>query len=261
MQLEHRVKLPTGSRQPIPVLFLHGAWHAAWAYDLWLDDFAAHGYEAHAMSLPAHGKSEKTKALNLYSVQEYVGALDEIVSQVKPPPFIIAHSMGGCVLQQYLKTHTPPAAVLLCSVPVFGSLPAFIRFFLHHPLNYLLSFATLNMGRVVTTPAFAAEFFLTENPAISPQQLASQLQSEALWALLQSGLFLRGDPTRVHSPLLVVAAERDVIFPVGEEKRTARAYHADFMLIEGQAHDLMVERDWQKTAAQIRGWLAKYQPQ
>ncbi len=44
MNLEHIVRKPTGTARPTPVLFLHGAWHGAWCYDLWLDDFAAHGY-------------------------------------------------------------------------------------------------------------------------------------------------------------------------------------------------------------------------
>src|SRR5579864_5422161 len=112
MQLEHYVKMPLGLRQPIPVLLLHGAWHAAWCYDLWLDDFAAHGYETHTMSLPAHGKSGRTKALNRYSIQDYVNALHEVVLQINPTPFVIGHSLGGFILQQYLKTHTLPAGVL-----------------------------------------------------------------------------------------------------------------------------------------------------
>src|SRR4051794_8679725 len=75
MSLEHIVRTPTGGeRKPTPVLLLHGAWHGAWCYDLWLDDFAAHGYEAHAMSLPAHGKSSKDRPMPLYSLNAYVKA-------------------------------------------------------------------------------------------------------------------------------------------------------------------------------------------
>jgi pimeloyl-ACP methyl ester carboxylesterase len=45
------------------------------------------------------------------------------------------------------------------------------------------------------------------------------------------------------------------VFPLSEEQATARAFGADFLVIEGQGHDLMLERDWQQVAARIRAWF------
>jgi hypothetical protein len=45
------------------------------------------------------------------------------------------------------------------------------------------------------------------------------------------------------------------VFPLEEEQDTARAFGADFLVIEGQGHDLMLERDWQQVAAHIRNWF------
>ena len=135
MQLEHLITAPTGNRKPTPVLLLHGAWHGAWCYDLWAADFAAHGYETHVMSLPGHGQSQRTKSLNRYSIQDYATALAEIVDQITPAPFVIGHSMGGLVLQQYLLWQTRkansarkpatvlPGAVLLATMPHNGIVP------------------------------------------------------------------------------------------------------------------------------------------
>lgn len=49
---------------PVPLLFVHGAWHAAWCWDVhFLDHFADRGYRALAVSLRGHGGSPTTMPL------------------------------------------------------------------------------------------------------------------------------------------------------------------------------------------------------
>ena len=44
---------------PVPLLFVHGAWHASWCWDEhFLDFFADKGYRAVALSLRGHGKAQ-----------------------------------------------------------------------------------------------------------------------------------------------------------------------------------------------------------
>src|SRR6185295_17162783 len=109
-------RAPLVDRKPVPVLLLHGAWHGAWCYDLWLEDFAAYGYEAHAMSLPAHGGSPAGRNINLYSTRDYVKALGSVIDAITPTPIVIAHSMGGAVLQHYLRDHSLPGVVMLTPI-------------------------------------------------------------------------------------------------------------------------------------------------
>ena len=253
MQLEHNIQQPVGERKATPILFLHGAWHAAWCYDLWMNEFAAHGYEAHSFSLPAHGQSKSGRSVNLYGLRDYVDALTQIVDSIKPTPYLVAHSLGGYVLQEYLKTHDLPAAVLLCPLPYFGAVPFYLRYFRKHPVRYLVAIATLNLGRMVNTPELAREYFLTEGAEVTPEQLASRLQNESMRVALRCILPIFNRQSK--TPLLVMAAERDGIFPVSEEKRVAEKYHAELQVIPGQGHNLMVERDWQQVATRIRSWL------
>jgi pimeloyl-ACP methyl ester carboxylesterase len=259
MNLEQNVKMPVSQRKPIPVLLLHGAWHAAWCYDLWLDDFAAHGYETHVMSLPAHGKSGKAKSINLYSMADYTEALSQIVEQIQPTPFVIAHSLGGFILQNYLKTHQLPGAVLLASVPVNGFLPFFLRYFLRHPLRFLQANLTMKLDLLVNTPQLVRKYLITDQAAFTPEQLAQMIQVESLRVGIEGCFVVRGNPKLVKTPMLVVSAEFDGIFTPKEQRYTAEAYHADFLQIDGQGHNLMIERDWQQTAAKIREWLDRRQ--
>jgi pimeloyl-ACP methyl ester carboxylesterase len=257
MQLEHNVRMPVGPRKPTPIVLQHGAWHAAWCYDLWAEDFAANGYETHTFSLPGHGQSASERPINLYGLGDYVNALAQIIESVKPTPFVIAHSLGGFVLQKYLQKHTLPGAVLLCSIPSIGALPFFLRYFMSHPLRFLAANLTLNLRSMVNTPALVRQYFITEGAALSPEELANRVTPESLRTALE--VIPPLDTSKNKTPLLVMAGEKDGIFMVQEQKRTAEAYRADFMLIPGKGHNLMIESNWQETAAKIRGWLeARY---
>ncbi len=259
MQLEHIIRTPVGTSKSTPILMLHGAWHGAWCYDHWLDDFAAHGYEAHAISLPGHGKSESDRPVNAYRIRDYVAALRETIAAMTPAPIVIAHSMGGYVLQSYLRDHTLPGAVLLASLPVRGALPYYLRLMLHDPLLIFWMNLTMNSWIAVNTPERFAYHFLTPQTAELAKQYVPFIGKESTVGAIELMLPLR-HAERVKTPILCVAAEQDAIFTVHEEQATAKAYHADWCLIKGQGHDLMLDSDWPQTAATIREWLERSQP-
>ena len=51
-----------GADHPVPLLFVHGAWHAAWCWDEhFLGYFADRGYRAVALSFRGHGDSPASK--------------------------------------------------------------------------------------------------------------------------------------------------------------------------------------------------------
>jgi pimeloyl-ACP methyl ester carboxylesterase len=50
MQLEVIANAKNETR-PAPILFVHGAWHAAWCWENFLPYFAQQGYAAYAISL------------------------------------------------------------------------------------------------------------------------------------------------------------------------------------------------------------------
>jgi pimeloyl-ACP methyl ester carboxylesterase len=256
--IERIIREPSGDRKPTPVLFLHGAWHGAWCYDLWLDDFAAHGYEAHAISLPAHGGSGSTRPLHLHGLRDYVSTLAAIVGQVTPTPFVVGHSLGGYVLQRYLRDHRLPGAVLLAPVPVLGALPLFWRMLKKHPVRFIWGGLSLNPRRWVGTPALVTEYFVSDGAVCPPEAISARLDNESVRAGIESCFALWRTARTVKAarqPVLVVAAGNDSMFPLSEEQATARAFGADYLVIEGQGHDLMLERDWQQVAAHIRNWF------
>jgi pimeloyl-ACP methyl ester carboxylesterase len=195
----------------------------------------------------------------LYSLNAYVKALEQVVNEITPTPFVVGHSMGGLVLQRYLKTHELPGAVLLCSVPPFGARTSFLHYILKHPLRFLVGNLTTRLDLMMKTPKLAAEYFLTEGATLTGEELSAKLQNESLLAAIEFGFVPRTNPRQVTSPVLVVAAGCDAIIPVPETQSTAKAYGAEYVLFEDQGHSLMVERRWQEVAAEIRAWFERVQ--
>lgn len=96
MKLEIISKYPSGSTHPTPILFVHGAWHAAWCWDVhFLDYFSQHGFAAHALSLRGHGNSEGRDHLRWTRIADYVDDVADTARQLLSPPILIGHSMGG----------------------------------------------------------------------------------------------------------------------------------------------------------------------
>ena len=107
---------------PVPLLFVHGAWHAAWCWDEnFLSYFADKGYRALAVSFRGHGDSPTYKPLRGCSVADYVADVRSVADRLPSAPVVIGHSMGGLIVQKYLESHDAPAGVLMTSIPPQGN--------------------------------------------------------------------------------------------------------------------------------------------
>src|SRR6478735_2105335 len=95
-----------------PLVFVHGAVHAAWCWDEhFLDYFADNGYRCIAFSLRGHGGSSLgEKALNACSIADYVDDMRAVINQLPLHPVLVGHSMGGFIVQKYLESASAPAA-------------------------------------------------------------------------------------------------------------------------------------------------------
>ncbi|HMB21540.1 MAG TPA: alpha/beta fold hydrolase, partial [Anaerolineales bacterium] len=159
--IEHNIQQPALRTHKTPLLFQHGAWHGAWCWQQWMDHFASLGYEVHAISLPAHGKSSASKRhINFYTFKDYVKTLASQIETISPRPVVIGHSLGGGMLQKYLENHQLPGAVLLSSLPSGGMFPMTIRLLRRHPIPTLKVLLKLNTYEWVRTPELVQDLFL-----------------------------------------------------------------------------------------------------
>jgi pimeloyl-ACP methyl ester carboxylesterase len=188
----------------------------------------------------------------LHSIRDYVGILKTVISEITPAPIVIGHSMGGYVLQCYLQHYDLPAAVLLASAPRSGIFASCWRAVSIVPLAHVRRIMKLQIS--ANTPD-VVKFLLMRSAMYTPQGIRTRLSKESMRAGINLLLPIRSKPA--NTPILVVAAEQDHLFSVEEERATAAFYDADFLLIQSQGHDLMIESKWQLTAALIRNWLER----
>ena len=256
-QLEILSALPK-SKPPksTPLLFVHGAYSGAWCWqEHFLEFFAAAGFASYAVSLSGHGKSRGRKMLDHLSIDDYVRDVEEAASELRSPPVLIGHSMGGFVVQKALERRIAPAAVLMCAVPPQGLMASAVGLMFSKPalmseLNNVLS------GGGASKKALKDALFAQ---AVSDEDLnryfhLSQLESHrALWDM---AMFNLPQTHRIKkTPLKIIGAQRDHLILPSLVEMTARSYGTEAEIFPGMGHGLMLERDWKLPAQSILDYL------
>lgn len=235
-----------------PILFVHGMCHAAWCWEEnFIPFFKRAGYACHAVNLTGHEKEGRTHRLKGVGMGDYVKDVACAVEALGVPPVLIGHSMGGRVVQQYLKTGKCEKAVLVASVPPGGVLRATFRLLFKHPgaLGFLPQRDLLGIFSKYRL-MFGGNF-----PSEKEEEVLSRMCGESFRAYLEMLSPLSGARQLRNYPILVVGGTADRIFSVREFTRTAKRFDAPLAIIENGSHDLMLDSDSESTAGLILNWL------
>jgi len=255
--LEHHPASSGGPERP-PLVFVHGAYTAAWCWEEhFLPFFAQAGFHCLAPSLSGHGGSRSRSRLDSYSIDDYVDDVAEVVASLPSPPVLIGHSMGGFVVQKYLESHQAAGAVLLCPVPPQGLASSVFGMLVARP-GLFVELNRFMVGDTVA-PASLQEALFAQ--AVAPEALARYLRlaqpesRRALWDMMLLAL-PQGNGILAHLPhgresLRVIGAEQDRIIPAALVTMTARCYGLTATIHPGMGHALMLERGWRKVAQDI----------
>ena len=228
------------------ILFVHGMAHGAWCWEEhFIPYFEKLGYNCVAFDLPGHEVQGSTRRIS-YSLGDYVNALHRVVADLEAPPVIIGHSMGGMILQKFLQKGSCKKAILLASVPPSGVLMASLRVLTKFPgaIPYLFQLNLLGVFKKYPQLMF--------NDKELCVRYSPKMCSESILAYL--GLMLPFHH-RTSVPILVVGGSADGLITVQEFADTAKYYKAKLEIIEGGSHDLMLDKDFAKTADAIISWL------
>jgi non-heme chloroperoxidase len=254
--LEVIVRTPEEQAHEVPLLFVHGAYTAAWCWEEhFLSWFADKGFSSYAVSLSGHGQSRQRGMLDSYSIDDYVNDVAEVVEAMPAPPVLVGHSMGGFVVQKYLERNDAPGAVLMASVPPQGLWSSALGLMFKKPgllqdLNRMLGGASPRLDSVRD-----ALFY----QPIDDDQLriyAQKSQPESHRAIWDMTLFNLPQAYRMSSvPMLVLGASEDQLIPASLVRQTGQAYGVGEMIFEGMGHAMMLERDWALVAERLHEWL------
>lgn len=257
--IERIVYRPALPRFETPVLLQHGMWHGAWCWEPWQKFLAERGWESHAFSLPGHAGSPEQRPIRWCTMGYYLKFLKAEVGRLDRKPILMGHSMGGALAQWYLKKLADdlPAAVLVASWTshsTFGDglIPLMSRDF----WGAMMIFATLSGNPFVRSPERAAQTLITEGALLTPEELHSKLGPETALGLNQHNPPFWSPPRNIGTPLLWVAAGRDATITTKGARASAEFYGADFICIDDDGHNLMMERNYLDTITQIENWFA-----
>jgi pimeloyl-ACP methyl ester carboxylesterase len=256
-QLEILSAIPKSKlHKSTPLLFVHGAYSAAWCWqENFLGFFAAAGFPSYAVSLSGHGKSRGRRMLDHLSIDDYVRDVEEAANGLRSPPVLIGHSMGGFVVQKALERRVAPAAVLMCAVPPQGLMASAVGLMFSKPA-LLTELNNVLKGSGASRQALKEALFAQP---VSDEDLnryfhLSQLESHrALWDM---AMFNLPQTHRIkRTPLKIIGAQCDHLILPSLVKMTARSYATEAEIFPGMGHGLMLERDWQSPAQSILDYL------
>ena len=246
-----------------PIVMLHGAFCAAWAFDEFRVPFEQSGYDVLTPSLRFHEcGAEPPFALGTTSLTDYAQDIAKIAAGCSEPPIVIGHSLGGLLAQMIAAQVKIRAAVLLAPCAPWGVLPSTVfemasaqalflaGDFWSRPLRPDYGIACANsldrMPREKQRSLF--ERFVPESGLATFETLH--------WAL-DMRCAARVPPRKVNCPILCLAGSDDRINPPSTVRRIAQRYNGQttFEELSGFSHWPIGEPGWEDVATRVLAWL------
>jgi pimeloyl-ACP methyl ester carboxylesterase len=248
----------TSKTKAVPILFVHGMAHAAWCWEWRLVPyFNALGYDCYSLSLRGHGNSPGKGNMRWFRISEYLEDVEAAISRIKIKPIVIAHSMGGFILQKYLLKHEDlPAVVTLSSVPHNGMMKGSLKTAMHFPWPFLKGNLTLSTAPFSEKESTVRKMIFSEDiDSNTLSQTKQALEPESFIAYLDMLFLNLHEPRLVKTPLLFLHGKQDFIVDEPGCAATAKGFGATFESMENVAHDMMIDTRWKIVANRIEQWL------
>lgn len=262
--IELITRRPAGHAHPQPLLFIHGAFCAAWIWEEhFLPWFADRGWDAHALSLRGHGRSEGHEGLMWHGLADYTDDVLSVWDRLETAPVLIGHSMGGMVVQRALMRRRAPAAVLMASAPPQGLLESSLWMVWRDPFVFQQMAVLNTLGEAAVNPeGLRRAMFSDRMPVAEAARYEPLMQAESHRVLLEIGGWIPFPPLPPKDiPMLVMGAEEDRLIPPHQVRITARLLGTEADILPGMGHAMMLEPAWEEAAERIDSWLRTTLPE
>ena len=218
--------------------------------------FARQRFDCWALSLEGHGNSEGRAHLDALGINDYRRDLLSSLSQFQTPPVIIAHSMGGFVLQQLYGRVPLAGAALLASVPPSGIAASTLRLMTQAPALFM-KLNRYQQGQYFPgAEELRGLLFSSDLPAADIARWLPNLQPESQRAIYDMTLVSPWQrPPQQACPTLVLGAENDLLISAGDVNATAQALGVQASILPNSSHMLMLDTRWRACAETLLAWL------
>lgn len=262
----------TSSHKPNPVIFIHGMWIHATAWEPWLALFTSRGYTVSAPGWPGDASTvaetrEHPEAMNDIGIGELVAHYADLIGAPEVKPIVVGHSFGGLVAQELLATGHAAAAVAIDPAAIKG-VKALPLAQLKSAFPVLWNPANNHRGVSLTAKQFHYAFgnTLTDDESdLLHQQWTIPGPGHALFQVATAN-FSPHSPAKVDThradrgPLLLTSGTDDHTVPLKVTHEAFEMYQdgpadTELHIFDGKGHSLTIDHNWRDVADVTLNWL------
>lgn len=239
------------------ILFVHGALHGAWCWAHFMDYFQELGYDCYAMSFRGHGASEGREQIDEFGLDDYVADLKQTLAALPEETVVVAHSLGGMVLQRYLGENpgSIAKAVFLASMPVGGTtFGDQLKMLFKHPRATSIMLK-VNGGKQV--PASVLKDCIVLAGRISEEELAPYAPLVIAESARVNKEQAKPSTNKfdVRVPVRIIGSRDDWMF--ADQSQNEKAYGVKAVMLDDLCHDMMLDCEWEKAAKAVQEAIEK----
>jgi pimeloyl-ACP methyl ester carboxylesterase len=247
------------------IVFIHGLFMNPKSWEHWIKFYEAKGYKCFAPAYafhegnPAELRKKINPTLGKLTFGQVISSLSSFIGRLPESPILIGHSMGGLAVQKLLEMEKGVAGVCIDPAPPKGIL-SFKFSFLKANLPTVNAFK----GDTVCLPGvkwFHYAFCNTMSLEETKNEYYKFVVPESR-NIPRSSTGVEGkiDFMKPHSPLLIIAGEKDNIIPSSLNRKNFEAYKDKKSLIRfkefsGRSHYICGQKSWEEVATYIHEWL------
>jgi pimeloyl-ACP methyl ester carboxylesterase len=246
--LMERPPVETGA----PILFVHGYFGRAIAFERMMSWFASHGHRCVAVDLRGHGDSMPDIDLGNTSIHEYADDVARAAAEMENP-VIIGHSMGGLIAQIVATRGYARGIALLAPAPPRGIPVISLRLAIAQ-VRYMP--AILLSRRVTPGRADLRALVVNRVPEKEREVVLDMLVPDSGRAGREMSIVgVSVDKSRIRVPVLVIAGDEDLFIPLSRARRVAARYDAPIRVAPGRGHMLIIEPGYEEVCGWIDDWI------
>ena len=241
----HAFDQPVNERPTL--LLVHGAFHGAWCYGLWLQELDRLGWPAASLDVRGHGGLHQTGEFHRFGVYDMAEDIRAVQKLVNRPIVLCGHSLGALMVGVAAEAMTLAGLVLLAPSP-----PG--------QLSGAKSIPRVPEDKAIMPPSLttAGEKFFPRLDMETIAILVSRLVPESP-VLLNDRFTLRVpvDNEKINAPALCISSGLDdlELHPPGQDEAVATFYGGEYHHLPNASHCFMCDPDWGAGLEIILNWL------
>jgi pimeloyl-ACP methyl ester carboxylesterase len=257
-----------------PVVFIHGLWLHATAWEPWQDLFTEAGYTSSAPGWPGEPGTVDAARANPdavagHGIDDVTSHYASIIDTLPARPIVIGHSFGGMIAEKLLGMDYAAAAIGIDAAQIKGVLPLPLSA-LHSTLPVFKNPANAHKAVALTEEQFRYSF----GNAVSEEESIALYER---WAIPSPGKplfeaatanFTLHSPDAVNTknpdrgPLLLTMGKQDHTVPEVITKSSLKQYRHSIATTDleefDRGHSLTIDSGWREVADTCLTWLTKY---